>query len=57
MELLPATACAAYAEADVPRPTNNPVTEPISAAATISPRLMFDSDSRVLGRPWIGLAR
>ena len=55
-ELLAATDCAAPAEDDVPRPMNSPVTEPISAAATISPRLMFDSDRRTLGRslarPW-----
>jgi hypothetical protein len=49
VELLPTTACTAPAEDDVSRPTNNPVTEPSSAAATISPRLRCESDSRVLG--------
>jgi hypothetical protein len=41
---LAATDCAADAGDDVPRSTNNPVAEPISAAATINPRLMFESD-------------
>jgi hypothetical protein len=31
-------------------PTNNPTTEPKSATATISTRLIFESDSRILGR-------
>jgi hypothetical protein len=42
--LLLATDCAADEEGDVPRPTNNPVSEPISAAATINPRLIFGRD-------------
>jgi hypothetical protein len=42
--------CAAPAEDDVPGPTNNPVTEPISAAATTNPRRIFDSGRRILGR-------
>jgi hypothetical protein len=29
---------------------NNPVTEPISAAAAIKPRLIFDRGCRILGR-------
>ena len=37
---------AAAAEGDVPSPMCSPVTEPISAAAAISPRLMYESGRR-----------
>jgi hypothetical protein len=50
MELLVAMDCAADAEDEVPRPMNNPVAEPISAAATTKPRRIFDSGRRILGR-------
>ncbi len=45
-----ASDCAAPAVDDMPSPTNNPVTEPISAAAMTKPRRIFDSGSRILGR-------
>jgi hypothetical protein len=49
-KLLPATDCAAEAGGDAPKPTNSPVAEPISAAATINPRLIFDNVRRTLAR-------
>lgn len=49
VELRAATVCAADAE-DAARPTNSPVTEMISAAAAIKPRLIFDSGRRTAGR-------
>ena len=49
MELLDTTDRAAPAEDDVPSPMNSPVTEPKSAAETISPPFRGDSDRRTLG--------
>jgi hypothetical protein len=48
--LLPAADDAAEADDDAPRPTKSPVTEPISATAAITPRLIFDRCPLILGR-------
>jgi hypothetical protein len=40
----------AVAGGDVARPTESPITAHISAAATIHPLLLFDSNRRTLGR-------
>jgi hypothetical protein len=40
----------AVAEEDVMRPTDSPVTEQMSAAATIQALLLFDSSRRTLGQ-------
>jgi hypothetical protein len=40
----------AVAGGDVARPTESPITAHISAAATIHPLLLFDSNRRTVGR-------
>jgi hypothetical protein len=45
----------AVAEGDVVRPTESPIAASITAAATIHPLFLFDSNRRTLGRR-VGLA-
>ena len=49
-EPLPELRSFAVAEGDVARPTESPITAHVSAAATIHPLLLFDSNRRPLGR-------
>jgi hypothetical protein len=48
--LLPELRGLAAAEGDVARPTESPITAHVSAAATIHPLLLFDTNRRALGR-------
>jgi hypothetical protein len=49
-EPLPELRSLAVAEEDVASPTESPITAHVSAAATIHPLLLFDSNRRPLGR-------
>jgi hypothetical protein len=47
----PDPSCAADAEVDVARPTESAITGHITAAATIRPIFLLDSNRRTLGLP------
>jgi hypothetical protein len=49
-EILVAADCAAPAAPDVPSPTNNPVTDPATAAPTITALLILEVNPRALRR-------